>query len=103
MSDKNEQHLDIELGEDVSVGVYSNLAVIAHSQGEFVTDFIQLMPGVPKGKVQSRVIMTPLNAKRFARALSENIHKYEQAFGEINEEEQHTRQHITFGTPTTEA
>jgi len=101
--DSNDNQIDIELTEDISSGVYSNLAIITHSLGEFVTDFIQLMPGVPKGKVQSRIIMNPLNAKRLVRALSENIHKYEQTFGEIEEAESHSRIKMNFGPPTTEA
>jgi len=101
--DNNNNHLDIELSEEVSSGVYSNLAIITHSAGEFITDFIQVMPGVPKGKVQARVIMNPLNAKRLARALSENIHKYEQSFGEIEDGDAPMRTQMNFGPPTTEA
>lgn len=103
-NNNNENQINIELTEDVASGIYSNLAIITHSPGEFVSDFIQLMPGVPKGKVKSRIVMTPQNAKRFMKALAENIHKYEQAFGVIQEVEQHngvTR--MNFGTPTTEA
>jgi hypothetical protein len=64
--------LNIELPEEVASGIYSNLAVITHSPTEFVTDFIQIMPGVPKAKVRSRIIMTPQHAKRLLKALAEN-------------------------------
>lgn len=77
------QQIDVELSEEVAEGVYSNLAMIAHSNSEFVIDFIRLMPGVPKAKVKSRIIMTPDHAKRLLAALKDNIAKYEEAFGKI--------------------
>ena len=64
MEEKNENQVNIELTDDMANGVYSNLSIITHSPSEFVADFVQMMPGVPKGKVRSRVIMTPQNAKR---------------------------------------
>ena len=81
---ENKEHqLNIELSEEIAEGVYSNLAVITHSPSEFVADFIQMMPGMPKAKVRSRVIMTPENAKRLMKALADNIKNYEQSFGVI--------------------
>lgn len=79
---KNE--INIELPEEVAQGCYSNLAVITHSSSEFIYDFIRMMPGIPKAKVQNRIIMTPEHAKRFFNALQENIRKYEATFGTIN-------------------
>lgn len=79
------QQLDIELSEDVAGGVYSNLAMIVHSQSEFVLDFIQLLPGVPKAKVRSRIIVTPEHAKRLLQALKDNLEKYEDNFGKIKQ------------------
>lgn len=103
-NNNNDNQINIELTEDVASGIYSNLAIITHSPGEFVSDFIQLMPGVPKGKVKSRIIMTPQNAKRFMKALAENIQKYEQNFGAIQDIEQNNgTAHMNFGIPTTEA
>ncbi len=81
-SNDNNQ-LNIELTEDVAQGIYSNLAVISHSSSEFILDFIRLMPGVPKAKVQSRIILTPEHAKRLLSALQENVAKYEKQFGAI--------------------
>ncbi|MES2388166.1 MAG: DUF3467 domain-containing protein [Bacteroidota bacterium] len=75
--------LNIEISEDMAEGVYSNLAMIAHSNSEFVFDFIRMMPGVPKAKVKSRVVMTPEHAVRFLSALKENIERYEENFGDI--------------------
>lgn len=100
--DQQENQMNIELSEDIALGVYSNLAVITHSPAEVVCDFIQMMPGMPKGKVRSRVLMTPQNAKRFLHALADNIEKYEQNFGVI-EEPQDGMPPMHFGTPNTMA
>jgi hypothetical protein len=78
-----QQQLNIELGEKEAEGIYSNLAIISHSPAEFVIDFTRVMPGVPKAKVLSRIIMTPQHAKLLMNAMMENIMKYEQQFGEI--------------------
>jgi hypothetical protein len=86
MNDNNQQgQINIELDEKVAEGIYSNLAIINHSQTEFVLDFVTLMPGVPKAKVKSRIILTPQHAKRLLGALKENIHRFEVANGEIKE------------------
>ncbi len=82
---KNNPHqLNIELNEQVAEGTYANLAIVAHSGAEFVVDFVRVMPGVPKAKVVSRIIMTPYHAKRLVQALQENIAKFEKAFGPID-------------------
>jgi uncharacterized protein YpuA (DUF1002 family) len=80
-----QNQINIELSEEMAEGVYSNLAMIAHSNSEFVIDFIRLMPGLPKAKVKSRVIITQEHAKRLLIALKENINKYEEVFGNIKE------------------
>lgn len=86
--DKNkakDQQINVELSDEVAEGIYSNLAMIAHSNSEFVIDFIRLMPGVPKARVKSRIIMTPDHAKRLLYALKDNIEKYEKAYGKIEQ------------------
>ena len=75
--------IDIELTEEVAQGHYANLAIIAHSTSEFVIDFAALMPGLPKAKVRSRVILTPEHAKRLLLSLQENITRYETSVGRI--------------------
>ena len=72
----SQNQINIELDEKTAEGIYSNLAVINHSSSEFVVDFITLMPGAPKAKVRSRIVLTPEHAKRFLKALGENIHKF---------------------------
>lgn len=81
--DQQSQQINIELGEKEAEGIYSNLAIITHSPAEFVIDFTRVLPGVPKAKVLSRIIMTPQHAKLFLGALKENIEKYELKFGEV--------------------
>ena len=62
---------------------YINLVRIAHSPSELIFDFAHLVPGTGSARVRSRLVMSPLGAKLFHRALSENLAKYEAAFGEI--------------------
>jgi hypothetical protein len=69
--------IQVELSDETAQGIYANLAVIAHSSSEFILDFIRVVPGVSKAKVQSRIILTADNAKRLLYALQDNIQKYE--------------------------
>ncbi len=99
----NQNQINIELSEEIAEGVYSNLAMIAHSNSEFVIDFIRLMPGVPKAKVKSRIVITPEHAKRLLRALEDNIEKYEKTFGEIKRTDDAPKFPINFGNTMGEA
>lgn len=101
--EQNPNQINIELNEEIAEGIYSNLAIITHSSSEFVLDFIRIMPGVPKAKVKSRVVMTPEHAKKLMRALADNIAKYESVQGVINEDNSQQGFPLNFGTPTTEA
>ena len=87
MKDQQEQ-INIELDETIAEGVYSNLAIINHSSSEFVLDFVSIMPGLPKAKVKSRIVLTPQHAKRLIKALADNVHRFELAHGEIKDTEQ---------------
>lgn len=80
--------INIELDEATAEGIYSNLAIINHSASEFVLDFVCIMPGTPKARVKSRIVLTPQHAKRLLKAMGENIHRYEVANGEIKDTEQ---------------
>lgn len=100
---KKGNQINIELSEEIAEGVYANLAMIAHSNSEFVVDFIRLMPGVPKAKVKSRVVITPEHAKRLQMALQENIEKYEQTFGPIKQVEDSPKFPMNFGGAVGEA
>ncbi|ALM21467.1 hypothetical protein JCM19294_435 [Nonlabens tegetincola] len=83
-----ENKINIEIDEKIAEGQYSNLAIINHSHSEFVVDFVNIMPGNPKSKVKSRIVLTPQHAKRLAQALMDNIRKFENAHGEIKDYEQ---------------
>lgn len=100
--ENNQNQLNIELPEEIAEGEYSNLAIITHSNQEFVLDFIRVAPGVPKAKVKSRIILTPQHAKRLMSALIENVRKFEQMHGDIIENEQ-VAIPLNFGNPTTKA
>jgi hypothetical protein len=105
MEDNNLQgnQINIELSEEIAEGTYSNLAIITHSVSEFVVDFVRVMPGVPKAKVKSRVIMTPEHAKRLLHALSDNIAKYEHFNGKIKDLDGTDSGPINFGGPKAQA
>ena len=89
--------INIELSEDMAEGIYSNLAMIAHSNSEFVIDFIRMMPGVPKAKVKSRIIMTPEHAVRFLQALKDNVERYQDSFGDIKDMSDMPKMPFNFG------
>ena len=97
----NPGHLDIELSEEIAEGIYSNLAIITHSQSEFVIDFVKVMPGVPKARVKSRILLTPQHAKRLVKALADNLNKFEQMNGKIKDIESGFP--MNFGGPTAQA
>lgn len=108
MSDKKDEQrpkgpqLNIELTEEVAEGTYSNLVMLAHSAEEFILDFIRVMPGIPKARVQSRIIVSPPHAKRLLHALADNIERFEQAHGEIGEQSSQGPV-VHFGVPGGEA
>lgn len=103
MENNQENQINIELPEEVAEGIYSNLAIITHSHSEFIVDFIQMMPGVPKGKVRSRIVMTPENTKRLMLALTDNIQKFEAMHGSMNIENGPVMPPINFGGTKNEA
>src|ERR1700733_12818968 len=94
--------LNIEISEEISEGAYANLAIITHSHAEFVIDFVNVMPGTPKSKVKSRIIFTPMHAKRFMKALIENLGRFEAANGKIQDLEE-VQLPLNFGGPTAQA
>ena len=104
MENKNEeQQINIELSEDIAQGIYSKLAIISHSSSEFVVDFVRVVPGVPKAKVKSRIILTPEHAKRLTMALQDNVKRYESQFGEIKTPQENNNPFMNFSHPVGEA
>ncbi len=102
MDNNNQSEINIELPEDIAEGMYSNLAIITHSNSEFVVDFVRIMPGVPKAKVKARIVLTPAHAKRLMSALTENVGKFEQMYGVIKDSEGPGLP-MSFGGPTAQA
>jgi hypothetical protein len=99
-----QQEINIEMSEEIAEGIYSNLAIISHSNSEFVIDFIRLMPNVPKAKVKSRIVLTPQHAKRLIAALADNIKKYEAQFGNVEDHDEIPGYPpMNFNTPTAKA
>lgn len=99
---QKQNQLNIELTDEVAEGTYANLAIITHSNSEFVLDFVKVLPGIPKAKVKSRVLITPQHAKRLMRALKENINKFEAVHGEIKDVEP-ANLPMNLGGPTAQA
>ena len=77
--------VQIKADEKELIGMYSNLAMIHHNGDEFTLNFIYIFPNVPQGKLMASVILSPAHAKRFLRAMDENIARYETQFGPIKE------------------
>jgi hypothetical protein len=82
-----QSQLNIEISEEVAEGTYANLAIITHSHAEFVIDFVNVMPGTPKSRVKNRIILTPFHAKRFMKAIIDNVKKFETSNGTIQDME----------------
>lgn len=99
---QNANGLNIEITDEMAEGSYANLAIITHSHAEFVMDFINVMPNTTKSKVKSRIIFTPMHAKKFMRALIENVQRYEATNGPIKDLEQ-IELPMNFGGPTAQA
>lgn len=102
MEAPNNNQLNIEISEEMAEGSYANLAIITHSHAEFVIDFVNVMPGTPKSRVKSRIILTPQHAKRFMKALIENIERFEDANGDIKDLEE-VQIPLNFGGPAAQA
>ena len=75
--------IKIEIDDNVGQGEYVNFSVVTHSIAEFIMDFIRVLPGIPKSKVKSRVVISPIHVKTFMLALQDNIKKFEDKYGEI--------------------
>ena len=98
----NPNQLNIEISEEIAEGQYANLVIISHMHAEFVLDFINVMPGTPKSKVKSRLILTPQHAKRFMKALTETVTRFEASYGKIQDLEE-IQVPLNFGGPTAQA
>lgn len=82
---EQQQNLKLSITPEIAQGTYSNLVVISHTPTEMILDFAQMMPGIDGAAVRQRIVMNPVHAKRTLAALNDNIRKYEQQFGTIEE------------------
>ena len=100
MSEENKENkenkVQIDIDEQTAQGVYSNLTLSNFSREEFVLDFAFVQPLVPKGKIRSRVILSPKNAKRLVAMLEENIQRYEEKVGPITDEKPNAGINLNF-------
>jgi hypothetical protein len=95
--------LNVEITEDIAEGIYSNLAIISHSNAEFIFDFIRILPGIAKARVKTRVVMTPQHAKRLLLTMQDNLQKYEGTFGTIDLKDGDGGSPFGFGGPAATA
>lgn len=79
------QQINIKIEDPIMKGAYANAMGVSHSKEEFVMDFMNIYPWQRAGIVTARVITSPGHMKRICKALEENIKKYEQQFGKIEE------------------
>ena len=63
---------------------YANAVIISQTHSEIIFDFTQVMPNDPRARVQSRIAMTPANAKSLLTALTTNLERFEAKHGEIS-------------------
>lgn len=84
MENNEKKQISLELKPEIAKGSYSNLAIISHSQSEFIIDFATVLPGLAKPEISNRIVMTPEHAKRLLNALADNINKFENQFGKIS-------------------
>ena len=98
----SQKQINIEVKEDVANGTYSNLVIINHSPTEFVLDFVTMMPGFSKAKVNSRIILAPQHAKKFMQILSQNISNFEKKNGTIKDVDM-KKIPLDFGGPKAQA
>lgn len=82
-NEQGQQQLQVEIDETVARGIYTNLALITHSETELILDFLFLQPQTPKAKVLARLVTSPVHAKRLLWALKDNVEKYEARYGPI--------------------
>ena len=83
---KKKKNIQVSIEPQVAKGTYSNLIINNFSSEEFILDFALLQPSLTAATVNSRIILTPKNAKKLVGLLQENIKKYETSLGPIKED-----------------
>ena len=80
-----QKQMQIKISDDILRGSYANAMQVAHSKEEFTLDFLNLSPHMGAGIVNARVIMSPGHVKRVVAALQDNIKRYEDSHGKVEE------------------
>lgn len=93
---KDQKRIEININQKTAQGKYANLQIVTHSPSEFILDFAQILPGLPKAEVVSRLILSPQHAKALMKTLAANVARYEQNFGEITEPQHPGQPHLQF-------
>jgi hypothetical protein len=83
MEKRPQQQIQVELTEPAAEGIYSNWVMMTYSPSEFIIDFGRFLPGLPKTKIYSRIVMTPQHVKNLLKVLEKNVSSFEEKFGEI--------------------
>lgn len=80
---QREVQIQVEMDAVTAQGVYTNLAMVNHTETEFTIDFLFIQPQQPKATVRARIISSPKHTRRLIEALQDNLAKYERRFGTI--------------------
>ena len=83
MAKEKKEEYNTELSESAKYGEYTNFVKIQHSGIDFRLDFAKILPEDNTLYVHTRLFMSPIHAKMFAKALIDNVDKYEKKFGTI--------------------
>ena len=83
---EQKKNIKVSIEPKVAKGTYSNLMITNFSSEEFVIDFALLQPALDAASINSRVILSPKNAKKLMELLNENIKNYEAKIGPINQD-----------------
>ena len=78
-----QNQIQMQIDDQTAMGRYSNFMLVNHNENEFVIDFAYVLPGPPRARVLSRVIVSPKHMKRVVATLQQNMEKYEERFGVI--------------------
>jgi hypothetical protein len=73
--------IQINTGDELMRGRYSNSLIVSHSPEEFIMDWLL---NSPSGTfLVSRIMVSPGSLRRIINALAENLEKYESQYGPI--------------------
>lgn len=85
MEEKKPVDIQVQTDEQTMIGKYSTMAQVTHTAEEFWIDFYAMLPNPQIARLLSRIIVSPEHAKRLRNAIQDNIQKYEEKFGTIDE------------------